>query len=347
MPDLSDSVRQPGRMETAVLDARTDLRKAVAAAVEILNRNDVVALPTETVYGLAGDALEPEALAKIFEVKERPFFDPLILHVENEEWLAQLTRPPEKASPVVEALMERFWPGPLTILFPKSDLVPDLVTAGLPQVAIRMPAHPVFVGVLRAFGKPLAAPSANRFGRISPTRGEHVFEELAGRIPLILDAGPTIVGLESTIVRVNEEKIEILRQGAVSVENLSEIAPIKKFAVPENIVAPGQTASHYAPGKLLHLFGPEAFGPNSDRDALICWGPVQYAENFSIVRSLSETRDLREGAQRLFSLLRELDRANIRQIFIEAIPEVGLGKAIMDRIRRAIAPRVDGPDVLT
>jgi L-threonylcarbamoyladenylate synthase len=347
MPDLSDSVRQPGRMETAVLDARTDLRKAVAAAVEILNRNDVVALPTETVYGLAGDALEPEALAKIFEVKERPFFDPLILHVENEEWLAQLTRPPEKASPVVEALMERFWPGPLTILFPKSDLVPDLVTAGLPQVAIRMPAHPVFVGVLRAFGKPLAAPSANRFGRISPTRGEHVFEELAGRIPLILDAGPTIVGLESTIVRVNEEKIEILRQGAVSVENLSEIAPIKEFAVPENIVAPGQTASHYAPGKLLHLFGPEAFGPNSDRDALICWGPVQYAENFSIVRSLSETRDLREGAQRLFSLLRELDRANIRQIFIEAIPEVGLGKAIMDRIRRAIAPRVDGPDVLT
>lgn len=347
MPGLSESVQQSGSMETAILDARTDLRQAVAAAVEILNRNDLVALPTETVYGLAGDALEPEALVKIFEVKERPFFDPLILHVENKKWLAQLTRPPEKESPVVEKLMERFWPGPLTILFPKSDLVPDLVTAGLAQVAIRMPRHPVFVEVLRAFGKPLAAPSANRFGRVSPTRGEHVFEELAGRIPLILDAGPTIVGLESTIVRISEEKIEILRQGAVSVENLAEIAPTKELAFPEIIVAPGQTASHYAPGKLLHLFGPDAFGPNSSRDALICWGPVQYAENFSIVRSLSETRDLRVAAQRLFSLLREVDRANIRQIFIEAVPEVGLGKAIMDRIRRAIAPRGSGPDILT
>ena len=347
MPGLSNSVRQSGSMETAILDARTDLRQAVAAAVEILNRNDLVALPTETVYGLAGDALEPEALAKIFEVKERPFFDPLILHLENKKWLAQLIRPPEKESPVVEKLMERFWPGPLTILFPKSDLVPDLVTAGLAQVAIRMPRHPVFVEVLRAFGKPLAAPSANRFGRVSPTRGEHVFEELAGRIPLILDAGPTIVGLESTIVRISEEKIEILRQGAVSVENLAEIAPTKELTVPEIIVAPGQTASHYAPGKLLHLFGPDSFGPNSNRDALICWGPVRHSENFSIVRSLSETRDLRVAAQRLFSLLREVDRANIRQIFIEAVPEVGLGKAIMDRIRRAIAPRGSGPDIFT
>jgi L-threonylcarbamoyladenylate synthase len=347
MPGLSDSVRQSGRMETAILDARTDLRKAVAAAVEILNRNDLVALPTETVYGLAGDALQPEALAKIFEAKERPFFDPLILHVENKKWLAQLTRPSEKESLVVEMLMERFWPGPLTILFPKSDLVPDLVTAGLSQVAIRMPRHPVFMEVLRAFGKPLAAPSANRFGRISPTRGEHVFEELAGRIPLILDAGPTTVGLESTIVRVSEEKIEILRQGAVSVEKLAEIAPTKEFAVAEIIVAPGQTASHYAPGRLLHLFGPDAFGPNSDQDALICWGPIQYAENFSVVRSLSETRDLQVAAQRLFSLLREMDRANVRQIFIEAVPEIGLGKAIMDRIRRAIAPRRDGSDIST
>jgi L-threonylcarbamoyladenylate synthase len=347
MPGLSDSVRQSGGMETAILDARTDLRKAVAAAVKILNRNDLVALPTETVYGLAGDALQPDALARIFEVKERPFFDPLILHVENKKWLAQLTRPFEKECRVVEMLMERFWPGPLTILFPKSDLVPDLVTSGLGQVAIRMPGHPVFIEVLRAFGKPLAAPSANRFGRISPTRGEHVFEELAGRIPLILDAGPTNVGLESTIVRVREEKIEILRQGAVSVENLAEIAPTKEFAVTEIIVAPGQTASHYAPGKLLHLFGPDAFGPDSGRDALICWGPVQYAENFCIVRSLSETRDLRVAAQRLFSLLREMDRANVRQIFIEPVPEVGLGKAIMDRIRRAIAPRRSGPDNLT
>jgi L-threonylcarbamoyladenylate synthase len=327
-------------MNTSILDARTDLSNSVAAAVEILNRNDLVALPTETVYGLAGDALQPEAVAKIFEAKERPSFDPLIIHVENKEWLAKLTRSSEKARPVVEMLIERFWPGPLTILFPKSDLVPDLVTAGLEQVAIRMPRHPVFIEVLRAFRRPLAAPSANRFGRVSPTRAEHVFDELAGRIPLILDAGQTALGLESTIVRVHEDEIEILRQGAVSEELLAEIAPTKESDGLQKIVVPGQTASHYAPDKLVHLFEPDAIGPNSYGDALICWGPIRHEEDFSIVRSLSETRDLRVAAQRLFSLLREVDRLNVRQIFIEAVPEIGLGKAIMNRIRRATAPRV-------
>jgi L-threonylcarbamoyladenylate synthase len=326
-------------VNTEILDARTDLPKTVAAAVEILNRKDLVALPTETVYGLAGDALEPEAVIKIFEAKERPFFDPLILHVENEKWLGKLTRASGKAGPVLEMLMERFWPGPLTILFPKSDLVPDLVTAGLEQVAIRMPRHPVFVEVLKAFGKPLAAPSANRFGRVSPTRAEHVFDELSGRIPLILDTGPTVVGLESTIVRVADNKIEILRQGAVSEEELTEIAPVEESAGTEKIVAPGQTASHYAPDKLLQLFESDAIAPNAQDAALICWGPIRHSEKFLIVRSLSETRDLRIAAQRLFSLLREIDRMNIRQIFIEPVPEIGLGKAIMNRIRRASARR--------
>jgi L-threonylcarbamoyladenylate synthase len=307
-------------MKTAILDARADFQQAVAAAVEVLHRKDLVALPTETVYGLAGDALNPEAVAKIFETKERPAFDPLIIHVENQEWLAKLTRPSEKAIPVLEMLMERYWPGPLTILFPKSDLVPDLVTAGLAEVAIRMPRHPVFVEVLRAFGKPLAAPSANRFGRVSPTRAEHVFDELKGRIPLILDGG----------------------QGAVSEENLTEIAPAQELAASQKIVAPGQTASHYAPDKLVYLFEPDVLGPNSRHDALICWGPIRHLEDFSVVRSLSETRDLGVAAQRLFSLLREVDQLNVRQIFIEPVPEIGLGKAIMNRIRRAAASREGG-----
>jgi L-threonylcarbamoyladenylate synthase len=328
-------------MITSVLDARTDLPSAVAAAVEILHRKDLVALPTETVYGLAGDALEPEAVAKIFEAKERPFFDPLIVHVENKKWLAELTRSPGKANPVLEMLMERFWPGPLTILFPKSDLVPDIVTAGLEQVAIRMPRHPVFVEILRAFGKPLAAPSANRFGRVSPTCAEHVFDELKGRIELILDAGPTTVGLESTIVRLCQGTIEILRQGPVSEEELAGIAPTKELAPSEKIEAPGQTASHYAPEKVLHLFNSGAVGSSSKEDALICWGPIRHTEHFSVVRSLSETRDLRVAAQRLFSLLREMDRLEIRQIYIESVPEIGLGKAIMNRIRRATAGRGD------
>jgi L-threonylcarbamoyladenylate synthase len=328
-------------MITSLLDARTDLSGAVAAAVEILDRKELVALPTETVYGLAGDALEPVAVAKIFEAKERPFFDPLIVHVENRKWLAELTRSSGKANPVLEKLMERFWPGPLTILFPKSDLVPDLVTAGLEQVAIRMPRHPVFMEILRAFGRPLAAPSANRFGRVSPTCAGHVLDELNGRIELILDAGPTTVGLESTIVRLRQGTIEILRQGAVSEEELAGIAPTKELVPSEKIEAPGQTASHYAPEKVLHLFDSGAVGSSSKEDALICWGPIRHSEHFSVVRSLSETRDLRVAAQRLFSLLREVDRLEIRQIYIESVPEIGLGKAIMNRIRRASAGRGD------
>jgi L-threonylcarbamoyladenylate synthase len=326
-------------MKTVIVDTENDLDRAVAAAAEVLNRKDLVALPTETVYGLAGDALEAEAVAKIFEAKERPFFDPLIIHVENKEWLARLTRSPERVNPIVEELVERFWPGPLTILFPKSDLVPHLVTAGLEQVAIRMPRHPVFLEVLRAFGKPLAAPSANRFGRVSPTRAQHVFEELGSRIPLILDAGPTTIGLESTIVRVHPDKIEILRQGPVSEEDMAEIAPINASVASEKIEVPGQTASHYAPEKPVHFFGADTVGPNSQDDALICWGPIRHGEYFSVVRSLSETRDLRVAAQRLFSLLREVDRLDIGQIFIDPVPETGLGKAIMDRMRRAAALR--------
>ena len=324
-------------MKTVILNAQTEIREAVAMAVEVLNRQDLVALPTETVYGLAGDALQPEAVTKIFETKDRPSFDPLIVHIENDSWLAKLTRIPKNPSPLLERLMERYWPGPVTILFPKSDLVPELVTAGLDQVAIRMPGHPVFREVLRAFGKPLAAPSANRFGRVSPTRADHVFDELVGRIPLILDAGPTSWGLESTIVRIVGPTIEILRPGAVTEEELAKIAPTREVKASEEILAPGQTASHYAPSKPVHLFEPGVVGANHARDALICWGPAHHLEKFSVVRSLSETRDLRMAAQRLFSLLREMDQSDIHQIFVEAVPEIGLGKAIMNRLRRATA----------
>lgn len=326
-------------MKTVMLDARIDLKQAVTAAVEVLKRRELVAVPTETVYGLAGDALEPEAVAKIFEAKARPTFDPLIIHIENKEWLTRLSRLSNKAGPILKTLMERFWPGPLTILFSKSDLVPDLVTAGLDHVAIRMPSHPVFAEILRAYEKPLAAPSANRFGRISPTRAEHVLDELQGRIPLILDAGPTVFGLESTVIRVSEEKIEILRQGAVTQERLAEVAPTRDQSELQKILVPGQTASHYAPEKMVHLFEPESIVAHSRFDALLCWGPIRHAEEFRVVRSLSETENLQVAAQRLFGLLRELDRLDVEKIFIEPVPEIGLGKAIMNRIRRATAPR--------
>jgi L-threonylcarbamoyladenylate synthase len=323
-------------MQTAILDARTDLSGSVSAAVEILRLNGLVALPSETVYGLAGNALESEAAAKIFEAKERPFFDPLIVHVAGSEWLTKLARPDSAESPLVAEMIERFWPGPLTILFPKTDLVPDIVTGGSRSVAIRMPSHPVFVEVLRRLGKPLAAPSANRFGKVSPTRAEHVFKELGGRIPLILDAGPTTVGLESTIVRAIEHRIEILRPGPITVEALGEVAPTDEMPGSGQIAAPGQAASHYAPEKRVHLLDIEDTADHSKDSALICWGPIHHTERFFEVRSLSENYNLLEAAQRLFQLFREIDQVEgVKRIFVEPVPERGLGRAIMNRIGRA------------
>jgi L-threonylcarbamoyladenylate synthase len=329
-------------MQTAMLDARTDLAGSVSSAVEVLRLNGLVALPSETVYGLAGSALASEAVARIFEAKKRPYFDPLIVHIASPEWLPKLARCDSPEWPLVAKIIDRFWPGPLTIVLPKTDLLPDLVTAGLPSVAIRMPSHPVFVEVLRKLGEPLAAPSANRFGRVSPTRAEHVFEELQGRIPLILDAGPTTVGLESTIVRVIEHRIEILRPGPITEEALNEVASADESHASEEIVAPGQTTSHYAPEKRVYLLDIEDLADHSKDSALICWGPVHHTERFFEVRSLSENYNLLEAAQRLFQLLREIDQMKtVKQIFVEPVPERGLGKAIMNRIGRAVAPRRD------
>jgi L-threonylcarbamoyladenylate synthase len=328
-------------MQTMILDARADLSGSVRAAVEVLRRNSLVSIPTETVYGLAANALEPEAVAKIFEAKERPYFDPLIIHVAQYEWLSRLVQSGSAEMPLIRKLIERFWPGPLTILFPKTPLVPDIVTAGSQQVAVRMPNHTVFLDVLRMLGKPLAAPSANRFGKVSPTRPEHVFEELKGKIPLILDAGPTTVGVESTIVRVVENRIEILRPGPITEELLNEFAPASEFHGSDRIIAPGQSASHYAPAKPVYLLNTQEAIPHTEDSALLCWGPVRDPEKFSAVRSLSENYDFVEAAQRLFELLRELDRLeSLKAIFVEPVPEEGLGKAIMNRIRRAASPRI-------
>ena len=184
---------------------RTEISTDRNAAVELLRSGDVVALPTETVYGLASDALDPIAAAKIFEAKGRPRFDPLIVHLPDRDWLEKIADIPTQDRKLVENLTGKFWPGPLTIILPKRGVVPDIVTAGLETVAVRISAHPVFTEIIRAFGKPLAAPSANRFGRVSPTTGQHVLDELDGLIPLIIDGGATAHGIESTIVRVSGE----------------------------------------------------------------------------------------------------------------------------------------------
>ncbi|MGI8431997.1 MAG: L-threonylcarbamoyladenylate synthase, partial [Chthoniobacterales bacterium] len=197
--------------------------EAIARALALLRAGEVVALPTETVYGLAADALSAEAVVKIFETKERPRFDPLIVHLPDRAWLPRLAT----ASSLAEDLMEKFWPGPLTILLPKTSLIPEIVTAGLPTVALRMSAHPIFSAIVRELDRPLAAPSANRFGRISPTAAAHVLEELNGRISLIVDGGATEHGLESTIVAVQENGLTILREGPITREQLSAFGEVR------------------------------------------------------------------------------------------------------------------------
>ena len=245
---------------------------AVGRAVELLAAGEPVALPTETVYGLAADATRPDAVLKIFEVKERPFFDPLIVHLPDISWLDRVTR---DRSPLVQKLVEAFWPGPLTLVLPRREIVPDIVTSGLETVAVRMSAHPLFREVAARFGKPLAAPSANRFGRISPTTAAHVMAELGGRIPLVLDGGPTDFGVESTIVSIDGDRIKILRSGPVTKEDLLKFGEVvfeKRGNVP---TAPGQLQSHYAPRTPMQLFKhAHDFVPvDGQRCGLLAWNP--------------------------------------------------------------------------
>ena len=196
------------------------------AAVELLRKGELVALPTETVYGLAANALNPIAVAKIFEAKERPRFDPLIVHLPNREWLRRIAELPAGDRQLILKLADKFWPGPFTMVLPKREIVPDIVTAGLDTVAVRLSAHRVFAEIVGELDEPLAAPSANRFGRVSPTTAQHVLDELDGRIPLIVDAGPTEHGIESTIVAIRDSRIAILRRGPITHEQLSEFADI-------------------------------------------------------------------------------------------------------------------------
>ena len=334
-------------METLLLPA--DDPAAVARAVARLAAGELVALPTETVYGLAADASRPEAVAAIFQAKDRPLFDPLIVHLGGRDWLERVTVLSADLRTRAGRLMDRFWPGPLTILLPRrADTVPDLVTAGSDLVAVRMSAHPVFQRVIETFGHPLAAPSANRFGRISPTTGAHVLSELAGRVPLILDAGPTAHGLESTVISLDEgDTMNILRHGPVTVEMLGEFGPVQTPGPGAIRSAPGQTPGHYAPRTPLTLLETTAAaGHTKLRLGLLAFrhDAVVPAGRFEQVEYLSESGDLREAATRLFAALRRLDEAGLDEIFAEPVPSDGLGCAIMERLRRA-ATGSGGPAV--
>ncbi|HEV3147192.1 MAG TPA: L-threonylcarbamoyladenylate synthase [Chthoniobacterales bacterium] len=317
-----------------------------AEAVTLLHAGEIVGLPTETVYGLAADALNPIAVAKIFEAKDRPRFDPLIVHLPDPDWLKRIADLPSNDRPLILKLVEKFWPGPFTMVLPKREIVPEIVTAGLDTVAVRMSAHPVFAEIVRVFGKPLAAPSANRFGRISPTTAQHVQDELGGRIPLIINAGPTEHGIESTIITIQDGKIDILRRGPISAEQLSGFGTIDIARPAEKVFAPGQLPSHYAPKTPLRLVEDfDSFLPKPNQHcALLAWNAIENDERFIGIRNLSEGKDLREAAANLFRCLRELDALDADLIVAEPVPDQGLGAAIMDRMRRASRGSLDAPD---
>jgi L-threonylcarbamoyladenylate synthase len=345
---------------------KTEISTDRNAAVELLRKGEIVALPTETVYGLAANALDPIAVAKIFEAKGRPRFDPLIVHLPDRDWLEKVVDLPVEDRQLISKLADRFWPGPFTIVLPRKTIVPEIVTAGLETVAVRVSAHPVFAEIVRAFGAPLAAPSANRFGRISPTTAQHVFDELSGRVPLIIDAGPTPHGIESTIVAVRAGKIEILRRGPITPEQLRGIGfqpmdPHESISVLNNPItarlksrlwvssfelhrqdadattvrAPGQLPSHYAPKTPLRIVDDLKLFKSTQPCALLAWNAIKKDDRFAAIRNLSERQDLREAAANLFRYLRELDELGVDLIVAERVPDQGLGAAILDRLQRA------------
>ena len=316
--------------------ARIDID--IDSAKSFLEKGQLVGIPTETVYGLAGNALNAEAVALIFETKNRPSFDPLILHTSSLERVGEFVRDfPEK----LKLLAENFWPGPLTLLLPRKAIVPDLVTSGLDRVAVRVPRHSLTLALLESVDFPLAAPSANPFGYISPTQPSHVEAQLGGKIPYILDGGVCAVGLESTIVGMEGDGLVIYRLGGLEIAEIEKlVGPVKiKDHSSSNPQAPGLLESHYAPrtpffiGNLSELIA-ENLEKNTD------FAVLSFADFFPEVKpenqvALSPARNLHEAAKNLFSAMRKLDESPASLILAELMPETGLGKAINDRLRRA------------
>jgi L-threonylcarbamoyladenylate synthase len=308
--------------------------KDINKAKELLQSGQLVAIPTETVYGLAANALDAEAVTRIFHAKNRPRFDPLIIHVsslKNVDLYAQSI--PQKAITLADA----FWPGPLTLLLPKRSVIPDLVTAGLTTVGIRCPDHPLTHRLLATLDFPLAAPSANPFGYVSPTTPQHVADQLGEKIPYILDGGPCEIGIESTIIGFDNGAGIVYRTGGLKIEEIeSLIGKVQlQITASSNPKTPGQLHSHYAPrkkvlagdlDKLIQEYPPEETGILS----------FQRDYNAPYQRILSPAGDLQEAARNLFSALRALDEAPVDVILTEYVPDTGLGRAINDRLRRAV-----------
>ena len=311
-----------------------DIEKAAA----FLRQGKLVAIPTETVYGLAGNALDVKAVSSIFQTKNRPSFDPLILHVASLEQVSPFVSEfPEK----LKRLAEAFWPGPLTLLLPRKSIVPDLVTSGLDRVAVRVPNHPLTLALLGQLDFPLAAPSANPFGYISPTQAAHVAAQLGAQIPFILDGGACAVGLESTIVGMEGEQVIIYRLGGLELSKIESVVGTVTVQAhsTSNPSAPGQLASHYAPQKPFILGNLGELVPQLIQQGKRV-GVLSFSTHFPSLSAdcqvvLSSSQDLTEAAQRLFMAMRLLDESQAELIVAEFVPEIGLGRAINDRLKRA------------
>jgi len=310
---------------------------AVRKAAAFIRGGGTAVFPTETVYGLGADALNAKAVARIFEIKKRPRFDPLIVHVAS---IAQ-ARTLARVSVGAEALMKRFWPGPLTLVLPKKRIVPDIVTAGLDTVALRMPDNAAALALIRAAGTPVAAPSANSFGSLSPTTAAHARDQLTDGPDIILDAGRARIGVESTVLTFKNGRWFILRHGGLPQEAVERATGELNAALKggKRPVSPGQLAKHYSPRAALRLIGQARLKMRKG----VRYGYLAFtsrpAAAVKTFRILSSTGNLGEAAANLFSHLHELDRAGVDVILAEPVPEKGLGRAIMDRLRRAAAAK--------
>ncbi|WP_370089499.1 L-threonylcarbamoyladenylate synthase [Ekhidna sp.] len=309
----------------------------IAKAKQLLESNELVAIPTETVYGLAANALSEDAIVKVYTTKNRPKFDPLIAHVDSLEKVEALTKNvPEKA----KVLASQFWPGPLTILLDKKPNVPDLLTSGLGRVAVRIPNHPLTLELLSQLDFPLAAPSANPFGYVSPTTAKHVDDQLGEKINYILDGGKCNVGLESTIVGFEGEDAIVYRLGGTKVEAIEQAIGAVNVNVnmSSNPAAPGMLKSHYSPGRKMIIGDISANLSKLDKTTT---GVISFRDSFDVPKTnlsvLSESGDLEEAARNIFSSLRLMDQKHIEVVLAEYVPKEGLGRAINDRLRRAAA----------
>ncbi|GAA4003137.1 L-threonylcarbamoyladenylate synthase [Hymenobacter fastidiosus] len=319
----------------------TSISKDLAQAVRLLQADELVAIPTETVYGLAGNIFSPPAIARIFALKQRPLFNPLIVHIPSIRQLAELARyVPEKARWLAEA----FWPGPLTLVLKKQPTVPDLITAGKDTVAVRVPNHPLVLALLAQVGFPLAAPSANPFGRISPTTAAHVEEYFGAALPMVLDGGDCERGIESTIVGFEGDEPVVYRLGSLAVEEIERVVgPVaiknKKEAAPD---APGMLSRHYAPATPTYLAAdPGAFIARfaDKKIGLLLFSKKVVGPFVDHQIVLSETGDLKEAASGLYGALHTLDKLGLDMIVAERMPDMGLGKSINDRLERATKQR--------